>query len=79
MRNSERVRGEAVKGLFCSKNKVLDLSLRRNWVPPSPTPQANPPLGDPSGGGGARLACGGRGWGDPIPTKGQRLWTPDIV
>ncbi len=41
--------------------------------PPPPHAQASvaPPLCIQ---GGDTLACGGRGWGNPIPTKEQTLW-----
>jgi hypothetical protein len=40
--------------------------------PPRPLGSvAPPPFGSQ---GGATLTCGGGGWEDPIPTKGQTLW-----
>ncbi len=50
------------------------LFSRPNWVPPLPRPQASIaplPLGVQVGG---HTRSRGRGWGDPIPTKGQTLW-----
>ncbi len=48
------------------------LSLRRNWVPPLPLPHASvaPPLRIH---GGGHTPLRRRGWGEPIPTKGQKL------
>ncbi len=55
-------------------------ALRRNWAPPTPSPESecvSSPLGS---WGGATPACGlGGGGGGPIPTKGQKLWYPMYI
>jgi hypothetical protein len=50
------------------------LSSCPNWVLPSPHPQASVAPPPPFPKVGDTFACGGRGWGDPIPRKGQSLW-----
>ncbi len=59
------------RGIIVNIHRVPELlSLRRNWVPPSPPPQASvsqPHLG-PRGG---QQWLAGEEMGDPIPTKGQ--------
>ncbi len=49
--------------------------------PSPPPPQASVPPLPTRVLGGATLACGGRGWEDPIPTKGETLWNSmhDII
>ncbi len=41
--------------------------------PPPPQASVSLPL-DPNGGGGINTCLRVRGWGDPVPTKGQTLW-----
>jgi hypothetical protein len=52
--------------------RVSVLSLRRNWVPLLPHPQASvaPPLLGPRG---EAHSLAGEGVGGPMPTKGQTL------
>ncbi len=50
------------------------LSSRPNWVTPTPSPArecCSSPLWFL---GGRHTRLRGRGWGDPIPPKGQTLW-----
>ncbi len=68
--------------LYSSVNRVDRvsgfLSSRANWLPrPSPARFASPP--PPFGSkGGDMLSCG-RGAGEPIRTKGQKLWYSRII
>jgi hypothetical protein len=48
------------------------LSLRQNWLPLPPLPQASVSPLDPKGGGNTRLRV--RWWGKPIRTTGEKAW-----
>jgi hypothetical protein len=52
----------------------VPLAGRLNKLPPSPPPHASvPPPHKIKRGGGDTLSLVGRGWGEPIQTKGQTL------
>ncbi len=65
-----------VEELQYTLSTTVRLSLRSNLVTPNPLThkQVWSPPQDPSGGRHTRLRGRGWGWGDPIPTKGQKLW-----
>jgi hypothetical protein len=67
----------ALAFLIPNRKGLYYLSSRRNWISPPPPPQASvppPPPYGPQWGEHIHLRGSAWGWGDPIPTTGQKLW-----
>ncbi len=64
---------ETVEGLYYSISRIPEcLSLRPNWLTPSPHIECVPPPLGTKGGGEHSLA--GEGRGEPISTTGEKAW-----
>jgi hypothetical protein len=69
--------GPFVYGLYYTYRVPECLSLRPNWLPPHPLPEASvsPPPGT-KGGSNIRLRV--RGWEETILTTGEKAWHSEV-